>query len=288
MEILDHKETVKKIDRIIDNLPNEDQKEEEKGYRMAKTENYPIDEEEGTHQPGKSSNINSNGKSNISNSSNGRSLNQSQVSNKYKKIVLYKLPVPQFESSSSLQTSAHNIIFTKAPRFRKVKLESADNLYNIKNNSFAPASGIGYGERGPLFQMNSNPGPNQYKYSSIFDDDIKHGKGHKMAFRNEGSKRDISPGPGAYKDPNNWKKQNGIGITSRHSLCFDDFMKGRTHISPQKYRIKYVENERYAKYGIGIGYGSKNKMKDNGSPGVGSYNLPSCFDLKRKSKPPIN
>ena len=52
---------------------------------------------------------------------------------------MYKLPVSKFESSSSLQSSAHNVIFNKAPRFRKIKIEDRNldwegEIFKIPNH----------------------------------------------------------------------------------------------------------------------------------------------------------
>ena len=55
----------------------------------------------------------------------------------------------------------------------------------------------------------------------------------------------------------------------------------------QKYKIKYrsTENGRYN--GVGFGYGNKSIINISDNPGPGNYNLPSCFDMKRK-KVPLN
>lgn len=79
----------------------------------------------------------------------------------------------------------------------------------------------------------------------------------------------------------------------RNKLFFEEEIQKKITLSPQQYSPKneYVSSSRFKNIGIGIGYGYKmgpiNKALNN-FPGVGQYNIPSSFDLKRRSKLPIN
>jgi hypothetical protein len=54
--------------------------------------------------------------------------------------------------------------------------------------------------------------------------------------------------------------------------------------------MKFVQNQRFANIGTGMGFGDKSwgKITESNYPGVGSYNLPSIFDKKRKYKYALN
>lgn len=270
-------------------MNSEEEKNVENEEGNKEEENNENNEEEGEeeNQIEETEKEEAQGNKNKSTVSNVQSNNQSKSSTKTNKSELYKNPIPKFESASTLQNSGRNIIFNKAPRFEKIRIESADCIYDPIIMEAHRAPGIGYGNRQPLSYKNTNPGPSHYKFTSVFEDNIKHSKGPKLSFRNEVTKRDHSPGPGAYKNTLKWKKDIGIGITSRHSYYFDDIMRGRVFVSPQRYEIKrnFVESNRYG--GISFGYGNRCGIKTNSGPGVGSYNLPSSFDLK-KGKLPIN
>ncbi len=76
-------------------------------------------------------------------------------------------------------------------------------------------------------------------------------------------------------------------------------MKQKNHcISPQKYFPSTKTQEIGRFDGAGIGFGERLKKSSSGKilfnllelnvPGVGSYNLPSIFDKKKRTKPPLN
>jgi hypothetical protein len=77
----------------------------------------------------------------------------------------------------------------------------------------------------------------------------------------------------------------------RHGFYYDEEMKTKMILSPQKYapNIKVYANTRYENIKIGIGLGSKStgRLREEG-PGPGAYNLPSIFDKNRKFKYALN
>lgn len=88
-----------------------------------------------------------------------------------------------------------------------------------------------------------------------------------------------------------WFKKSPVTIKSRHGLYYDeDIQQKKFTVSPQKYNPsrKIIEASRFKNIGIGIGLGSKINLIANNNPGPGHYVLPSCFDLKRRTKIPLN
>jgi hypothetical protein len=82
-------------------------------------------------------------------------------------------------------------------------------------------------------------------------------------------------------------KNEQCTLKHRPPFYLMDKIKLLTGVSPQKYKIKYrsTENNRYN--GVGFGYGNKSKLNISDNPGPGNYNLPSCFNMKRR-KVPLN
>lgn len=216
--------------------------------------------------------------------------NQSKMSISKQIKKLYENNVPKFESATTLQRSAHNIIFTKAERFPSKANISIDALYTPRYLKVAPSAGIGYGNRGKLDKKGSNyPSPCSYKIASFIEDNLKKKKGPVIASRHNIKNNECkNPGPGQYKFADNWLKQNGITIVQRHNFYYDELMKGRACISPQRYspQRRFIECRRYDK--IGFGYGNRGSLNSSvNTPGVGTYNIRSSFDLKH-GKYPIN
>jgi hypothetical protein len=80
-----------------------------------------------------------------------------------------------------------------------------------------------------------------------------------------------------------------ISIFQRRGFFYEENIKSSHAVSPQKYtpNINAIESKRYNKIGLGYGKRLWQSMKSGGTPGVGSYVLPSSFDRNRM-KMPIN
>ena len=129
------------------------------------------------------------------------------------------------------------------------------------------------------------PSPNAYHLQSVFEENLKSKRGAFLISRTQEKKKDNYPGPGAYNNKISWTRQNPIQMGIRHSFFYEDNLKGRVVVSPQRYRInrESVEKNRY--HEIGIGYGKRGFEYGSFTPGVGSYNLPKMLGL---NKFPIN
>jgi hypothetical protein len=140
-----------------------------------------------------------------------------------------------------------------------------------------------------LIKKNDNPDPARYIIKDNFDYNILKKKGYSInSYRNKNSNLNKFPGPGQYKSKINfWMKNEQCTLKHRPPFYLMDKIKLLTGVSPQKYKIKYrsTENNRYN--GVGFGYGNKSKLNISDNPGPGNYNLPSCFDMKRR-KVPLN
>lgn len=203
--------------------------------------------------------------------------------------------VSEFQSSNTLQNSSIWYSFPMNARWNNNKSNSSDLIntgnYVLPSQTSTRAAGIGYGER---FSNNGK------QYRSVAPNSYDVGYNAKRQRRGISIHEKLSdfrnkanyPGPGAYNiAKKNFIQENPISIKSRPWFYYDEEMKGKNIISPQKYfpNINCVKINRYQK--IGIGYGNKliNELigvKNN--PGPGAYNLPSQFDLNLMSKPPIN
>ena len=203
---------------------------------------------------------------------------KSQLNDIYKRI-------PTFESASTLQNSIKNVYFNKETRFKRNPSDSPDVIYNIPEKLSPVYTKIGTSKRKPIYVVNRNPSPNEYHLKSIFDENILSHRGPVLVARDHPTKRDDSPGPGAYYKKLSWEKKYPVQILSRRSMFYIDNLKGREVVSPQRYQInmKPVENNRYQ--GAGIGLGSRVHKYSSFTPGVGQYNLPKMIGLK---KFPIN
>ena len=72
-------------------------------------------------------------------------------------------------------------------------------------------------------------------------------------------------------------------------MYYDQFLKGKSSVSPQTYKLNYslIENNRFKLLKIG-GMGHEKLSSKNVTPGVGTYNLPSCFDNSKKRTYALN
>lgn len=211
-----------------------------------------------------------------------------RLSSKFFNVKQKKPSSPEhFESPYTLQAhTPPSISFTKEERFRNTSYQhKSENLGRLwlKNS---PSFKFAIDKRKDLFICNKNPAGANYNIKTCFDNNIINKKGIILASRNSDPK-DIKnvPGPGRYNVNLSWKKQNPINMTSRQFYFFYDCIKNRSTVSPQRYYINYdsTENARYRKVGFGIG--DKNSNYYSITPGVGSYNLPSRFDMTRLKIP---
>lgn len=182
------------------------------------------------------------------------------------------------------------ISFTKDKRFR-----SYSNINNVQLCGpiwlkESPSNVFGNEKRKEVFPGNENPSPLDYKINTCFEDDYFHNKGCTISPRYEANKGKLNPPePGTYNfiTPS-WNKQYPISFSSRHFFFFHDMIKNRTNVSPQKYKINYEPSENSRFKEIGLGIGERVSFHHNPTPGVGSYNLPSCFDMRKRTKYALN
>ena len=216
------------------------------------------------------------------------------------KIKLHKnskkllIKIPHFESSSTLRTSIHFFKFPTEPRFTNLHSYSTSSnfFHDSKSHKKIPRlyGTMGESERKSLLiKKNDNPDPARYIIKDNFDYNILKKKGYSInSYRNKNSNLNKFPGPGQYKSKINfWMKNEQCTLKHRPPFYLMDKIKLLTGVSPQKYKIKYrsTENGRYN--GVGFGYGNKSILNISDNPGPGNYNLPSCFDMKRR-KVPLN
>lgn len=182
--------------------------------------------------------------------------------------------------------------FPKDERFKPIDKDGkTDNFYQAKSSKNDRSAGFGYGGRKPIVVPKEGPSPQDYKIESCFDSNINSKKGTTLRSRieTEPSTRKSIPGPGAYfNNSKNNDPKGGISLSGKNGNFLDSYGKSGTNVSPQNYNIKYdaVENGRFNKVTMGIG--DKNKSYASSNPGVGSYNLPSCFDPKKKNTYSLN
>lgn len=203
-----------------------------------------------------------------------------------------KMKVSHFESSNTLQNSIRNVFFSKEERFQKIDKDGkTDKFYNTKKPKTERSAGFGYGNRKPIIIEKEGPSPNAYNIYSCFENNVNNKKGTTLSSRleTEPNARYKLPGPGSYFNSSiNNDTKSGYSIVGKNGTFFDSLAKSGTKISPQNYKIKYemVENGRFN--GVAMGIGEKSTMKHTSTPGVGSYNLPSCFDSKKKNTYALN
>ena len=149
------------------------------------------------------------------------------------------------------------------------------------------AAGIGFGQRF-LAEKYRSPSPSEYFIKTQFEENLDKNKGASMKGRLP-YKIDTSrklPGPADYSKDVPWVNENQFSIRQRRGFYYDEELKEKTCISPEKYSpmMKLISNKRFIDIGIGIGYGTKcfDKIFASSTPGVGSYDLPSVFDKTRK------
>lgn len=205
----------------------------------------------------------------------------------------YLSKIPKFESSNTLQNSIHNVVFSKEKRFSKSMISSENSeFYCPPPLKSARAAGIGIGNKKDFLPLLKTPSPCDYKIMSCFDINIKKNKGITMTSRHEEGKNKQKdfPGPGLYFKKFNWlNKIKGTTMISRRGLYYDQIVKGRSSVSPQSYKLNYslIENNRFKLLKIG-GMGHEKLSSSNKTPGVGTYNLPSCFDISKKRTYALN
>lgn len=223
----------------------------------------------------------SNTKSDIHNKSYQKTLTKS-----LSESFLYS--IPKFESSNTLRNSIHNVVFSKDKRFHKLPPSSSTaQFYNLPSLTNTRAAGIGFGNKNNFLPLLKTPAPCAYKIKSCFEISREKNKGISLTSRSssvEPSKKLKTPGPSDYFKPLDWlDPTKGVTIVSRHGFYYDDYLKGRSEVSPVSYKLNFsqIESGRYKVIGIGGTGHEKAKIKDT-NPGVGSYNLPSCFDQSKK------
>ena len=200
----------------------------------------------------------------------------------------------QYNSSNSLQNSSYIWTIPKDTRIKdKGYKKLCDNIYNIPDNKSNRCTIFGFGKRSNVFESlaKNSPSPQNYKISSLFEYNIKHGKGSSISGKSiETMRRRYMPGVGAY----NLIRAAKFGIIpinlkSRQGFFYDDDLKKKKHtVSMQKYHPRYnlVEINRFK--GAGIGIGERISFSKNKNPGPAEYIIPGNFDRGLKGKLALN
>ncbi len=205
-----------------------------------------------------------------------------------------RLPgISNFQSSNTLQNSSHIYSIPKSIRINdKGYRKLCDNIYNIPDSKSKRATNLGYGNRSHIFDdLEKFPSPQEYKFESLFDYNLKHRKGITILGKPaELSTKDRTPGVGAYKLKEVEKYGNiPISIKFRHGFYYDDEMKKKeATVSMQAYTPKYnyIKINRYK--GAGIGFGQRNTIAPKIGPGPGEYKIPRIFERGVKKDLAIN
>ena len=221
--------------------------------------------------------------------------NNNKSIHKSNSLAALSIPFPKFESANTLQNSIHNISFTRDERFpqRQSSVNNSAHFYNLPPLNSLRSAGIGFGRRNSLLPLFQTPSPCQYKIPSRLELNMKYHKGITIAQRYSNidmNKQNKYPGPGAYFKKINWTdKTKGAVLISRKGMYYDEYLKGRGDVNPLTYSVKYslIDKGRYKNIVIG-GMGHAKLDAGTCSPGVGSYNLPSCFDRKMKRSYALN
>ena len=192
----------------------------------------------------------------------------------------------QYNSSNSLQNSSYIWTIPKDTRIKdKGYKKLCDNIYNIPDNKSNRCTILGFGKRSNVFGLGAknSPSPQNYKISSLFEYNIKHGKGSSILGKSiESTRRNYIPGVGAY----NLIRAAKFGIIpinlkSRQGFFYDDDLKKKKHP-----RYNLVEIYRFK--GAVIGIGESITFSKNKNPGPAEYIIPGNFDRGLKGKLALN
>ena len=198
-----------------------------------------------------------------------------------------------FQSSNTLQNSSHIYSIPKSIRMdNRLHKKLCDNIYNLPEQKSTRFTNLGLGKRGKIFEdLNKYPSPQEYKFESLFDYNIKHKKGITILGKpSEKVIKERNPGVGTY-NLKNTEKLGSIPVTLkfRHGFYYDDEMKmKKATVSMQQYspKFNYIKINRYK--GAGIGLGQRNTMSTERGPGPAEYKIPRIFDRGIKRDLVIN
>lgn len=202
-----------------------------------------------------------------------------------------RIPPAHFDSPYTLiAETPPSISFPKDKRFRSYSNSNNAQLCGRIWLKESPSNIFGNEKRKEVFPGNENPSPSDYKINTCFEDDYFHKKGYTISPRYSINKDKLNPpGPGTYNfNTPSWNKQYPISFSPKRFFFFHDMIKNRTNVSPQRYKINYEPSESKRFKAISLGIGERNSIYRNNIPGVGSYNLPSCFDMHRRTKYALN
>jgi len=239
-------------------------------------------------------------------------INSSEISNLYKpqndfnslnkikthkplQLEKLKLDVSNYTSSVTLQQGTIKYSFPQTSRFDKsYKKPLTEAIYYPQNKvDKSKGASIGYGKKYDLSDVagKDSPAPGKYDKISQFDKNIIEKRGFILGKRNEHKDKLNIPGPGAYDtNPKNSGKYP-ITIRKRNDFYYDEDLKQKTCVSPQRYypSEKYSKQTRFKEIGIGKGQRTTavnpyNKL----NPGPGSHQLPTIFGKSLSERAPLN
>ena len=188
-----------------------------------------------------------------------------------------------------------NISYTipKSERFKgNYKKGATDSFYEVNSVMSKNSTSLGYGERTDFrfLRGKGNPSPDTYNLGSTLNKKSTSIKSRQPD--NTILYKSRIPAPGDY---NIRLKETTLPTTLkfRHSLFYEDEMKLKSHcISPQAYfpKTHFTSPNRFNNIKFPTQQRNTNEIgKDlKTNPGPGYYNLPSIFDLSRRTKPAIN
>lgn len=199
-----------------------------------------------------------------------------------------------FQSTNTLQNTTLVYSFSKSPRFNnnETKFIPKNHLIVHFPSLFSKrATGFGYGERGRV-EKKTSVSPDRYDVMKVFERERKQKMITLHSKLKQIESKSNNPGPGEYDiAKKSLLKDNPIVIKSRQLFYYDENIKNKSIVSPQAYtpNINNVLSNRFKS--IGIGYGTKHINELIGiqsNPGPGSYDIPSQFNCKLRSKLAIN
>lgn len=189
------------------------------------------------------------------------------------------VPPPSF---STIGKDTIHWSFPRASRYRRATLSDTSNEINLPSTLEKRTTSFGYGKRWEPKNPKGldAPSPDTYSLRTCFDIE-KRGAFFTINLRNSPSHPPNVPGPGTYEVCG---KASGPKFSMRPKLV----QKARKSDSPPPgaYNPSYalLEKQSYS----GISFGNRDRPKEKivrpSTPGPGTYDIPSSFNISSPSK----
>ena len=191
-------------------------------------------------------------------------------------------------SSNTLRNSHSQWSFSKADRFKKLRIDNSAKMLCMPSTLNTKTSTFGYGSKQPLkivFGKDSPP-PTLYRSRSQFDYKFGDGKSigisykyyNKVHMPGLNTRSEEVPGPGSY-DSKTTLGQNSRKFTLKSRIKPADSAT-RDNPPPNNYDPNHAltENSDFEKITFGFGGRPNVTGRINENPGPGTYKIPSVFD----------